>query len=495
MPADPRTGAGPPLAYVRDTFLYEELYRIARYLMGEHHVVAELHAWTSAELEAVADQDYAVVQLHYPDTDGPFPYIVFRAGSRYTTDAVPRDFPGVVEVYRVPKPSGIVLRRLRYVAKALARISPVFYERAGVPALVAEVQGWAQTQAGIHDAGAVLGQCMQELASAGSPHDIVEDAIALSNLLGTKFMNCRITGEEFQKASAVLAFFAIHPQPGLLRPAVRGLIDPAAMQQLAGGKPVVFVPPMDLNYYLSHPSAVSPVSFLAARGAARMLRRVGSESAQKCLDARCIVDFHSGMYTALGRYRGALEILQRLKDLGKHVPTLWSDLSFDEAELHRWWVECEEARVNIMAALHEAALPRHARWNVSRPSRMIFQATRLAESTGYDEASKAVLDLGVRMVAPRFVCDLLVAVVSSVTNTRLERSADRMLRVVADLEAALEQSVLAGDPSYLFYAYWLARRLAEQLDRTAMADDMAVRQGGLRDRVGRILGASTLPKA
>jgi hypothetical protein len=455
--------------------------------MGGNHHEAELLAPNLPQLEAASKKAFAVVRLEYPDSDESSGYIVFRAGTRYTTDAVPPDFSGAVETCFRTKPTGIVLNRLRRVASVLKRVAPEFHDKSNVDGLVGEIERWAHPLPGLLDANSVVTRCMKELAEPGGVYDILDGATELLNALANEFCNYRIIGDEFQRASAVLAFFAIHPQPLILRNALGSWLSPDALSRSFGGKEVLFVPPMDLSYYLSHPSAISQSSFLTARGAARLFRRLGSESVQRALNSLTILEFHTGLYAALAHYRGALETLQRLKELGKHAPTLWSDFSRYEVEHHRWWVECEEARVNISAALREAALPRQA-WNIAHATRMIHFAANLAEREGPREASKRILDICVRLVVPKFACDMLLAVVAGVSGAQLERHADRMALVVARLEGVLDKSAKVGEPPYLFYAYGIAGRLAEQLGRKSMAKDMARRQGGLHNHVVGFFG-------
>ena len=301
-----------------------------------------------------------------------------------------------------------------------------------------------------------------------------------SHELDKKFLFFRIPGDEFQKAKATLTLFALHPKRDVIRAAIRRLLDVQSLAASLGG-PIFFVPPLDINFYLSDPDEFHRGSFYAARGGARMLRRQGSQQVQLAIDSTTVAGFHAALYAALASYRGAFEILSKLKELEKHVPTLWEYLSFDATEIHRWWVECEEARVTITTSLRECAV--HSNWNVARPYRILATADWLSRTDGADSSSKFVLDLCVRLIIPRFVCDILLAVIANRTGTQVERRLKRITAVIAKLESELATSVKLGEPPYLFYAYAVCGSLAEKVGLVSVSDDMSKRQSELYDRV------------
>lgn len=182
-----------------------------------------------------------------------------------------------------------------------------------------------------------------------------------------------------------------------------------------------------------------------------------------------------------------MEILSCFKKLGKKFPVFWSMPSFDESEMHRWWVECEEARVNIMISLREAALPRHSTWCVSRPSNIIYAVNKLCEQSGYELASENISDIHLRLVIPKFVGDLLRCSVASACDVQLKRATNRIFNTVEVLERSLKNGVFFGDPAYLYYAYSIAGRLLEQRGEEKISEDMCRRRDGLRDRVHEII--------
>ncbi len=480
---------GYPRAYVRETYLYGEVLRIARYLMCESIGEAELHAKQIPYLAEAHSKEYEVVKLLYSlDRQNNY-YIIFRSGTKYVANSIPTDYTGTVKTVTATEPNGFVMKRFKAVVRLLKRSSPRLFQVAKVADLQEKVERWVSRDIDLLNSSSVVQECMTLLPLNGTGYDTVEEAIKISKKLDEQFLMCHVEGVVYQSASAVLNFFAVHPYPEELVAAINSWFDVQGfIRNLGKGEQkILFVPLLDLNFYLTHQPLNIP-SFLAARGTARMLRREGSQLVQAALDAESITEFHGRLFLALAYYRGAFEVLSRFKLLEKEVPTLWQSLRFDAGELHKWWVECEEARVTIAVALREAALPT-THYNVARPAKIIGVVLHLCASRGKTDAEKAVKDLCVRLVIPKFLCELLLCVLADQGNHRLERWSNRSIVVVEKLEKSLGRSAPSGEPNYLYYSYGVAARLAERAGRVELATDLIRRQDSLRDHVRSILDA------
>lgn len=145
-------------------------------------------------------------------------------------------------------------------------------------------------------------------------------------------------------------------------------------------------------------------------------------------------------------------------------------------------------RVTIGASLREAALPRHGLWNVARPAQMVGGTIQLVKDYGADKAAAIIRELCIRLVIPRFVCELLLGVIANQANADVAEWSSRLMLLVSDLESNLVSSVSFGDPNYLYYCYNTATHLAEKAGRTASAEDLFRRGTELHDRVAKIAG-------
>lgn len=470
-----------PTGYARSTFLYGEILRIARYLMCESVRTAEEHANQIPELQEASKADYSVVQLPYPDegvTNGG--YIVFRKGTTYTTNKVPVDFSGEVRCVEVPRPGDIVQKKLRFAARLLERTAPREFESFEVQRLLDACSQHDKRTPGIFVAEHLT-------RGAGRVEDVPEvwdRADVILQDLTKEFLLCRITGEQYQKAAAALAFFSVSPYREVLRQIAARYSSPDASHS----KSPLLIPPLDVVAYLSkEPGERAPV-FYSLRAATRLLRKEAYEATQGAIRSDTVFEFHHGLYRALALYRAAHEILTVLRSVGENHPSLWTELEFDGEEIRKWWVECEEARVMIAASLRQAALPRHAMWCLGRPSRLVGRSLHLS-GTGFDAAANVFRDLAVQMVVPKVISDLLLVSNSARSGGQLSRWLQKSMEVVERLETSLPRAIALGDPDFLFYAYAAAAHIAQASGNEVVAAEMLARQGALQERVRNILGA------
>jgi hypothetical protein len=476
-----------PLAYSGDAYLIGEVKRVARFLMGESVLEAERLACPIPELEEAEKHDWAAVRMVDPDSPVPA-YIVFRSGTKYVTDEIPANFDGPIYNSVTPASRGVVLRRLKYMAKALRRCSRPAYELLEIGAIVEAAEAWSDPNTVQNSPEATVLAAISERAGHGKSPNVIEDAFELLNAVIRKFNTFRVPGIAAEKAMAVLTFLSMHPKSDGLRRCIDEMTLGVSRVKIHGqDSPPIVVPPMHLDLYLCHPALTSRGTFLFALGAARLLRKKGRQEVQSALSADGIEDFHARLYSGLGAYRGAREIYRTLKGLGEKIPSLWTNFRLDRGETHRLWVECEEARVSILSVLHQGAMPRDAKWNVARPVRMLGQAIDAANNLGVDEARIIVLDVSVRMVCPKFVRDLMLAILAVHSDRDLEIWAEKTRKVVTRLDAAFRANVLSGDPAYLHFAYEIAGMLALKLGRPEEAQTFSDLDLQIGHRVREVL--------
>ena len=276
-----------PRAYVPQMFLYAELYRVARFLMAENPREAELSAGDTPDLAQIIAKGYTVAELRFPGQRGPSEYIVFNGESRYTTATIPDDFTGTVDVWEIPEPNGFVSRRLRVIGRALRKLAPRVYEQRDVSDILQCAEEWEQLSSIQAGPSLALQRSIGEMPSATSP-DVVGNAVQFFKAVSDRFLRCCIAGTDYQKASATLFFFWQSPRPECAGESApfASIIDISAMQRATPG--LLLMPPLDLNFYLSHENTAGEASCLAATAAAQRLRKNGGELVRRALRASTI---------------------------------------------------------------------------------------------------------------------------------------------------------------------------------------------------------------
>jgi hypothetical protein len=304
-----------------------------------------------------------------------------------------------------------------------------------------------------------------------------------------EFGSLRVTGEVAQRAMAVCSYFCLFPEPNRLVEVIEKTFNfRESMARELGGQ-ISFIPPMALGFYLRHPDLIGADSFITAKGAGRMLRTRSKELCKDAMISTTVTQFHINLYGALLSYRGALEVYRILKHVGKTVPEIWRDYPLDENEIHQYWVEAEEGRVSIMAALKTAATTQLGFWNPARPLRCLALSSHILHTRGLERAERKIRDLGVRLVIPEFVCELLLASIHLEAEKSLDRWFKRVVVLSERLESALKYSAQLGDPNYLLCCYLILERFCELSNHGASSQEFARKREGLAFRIQELLSA------
>lgn len=319
----PCSQVGPPRGYLRDQYVLGEILRVARYLFSEEVYDAELHAQAPPELGILESSGYAVAKIIYPGKDDERPaFIVFRDGARYTTGEIPADFDGIVTEIKVTEPTGIVLLRLKALARALQRSAPDLYNKSCVQSTI---EGAMRRTANPVDGTRVYSVLLQCPSTEESLREhkvpIISRSKSLDSELRQAFLEFKLTGREYQRAAAVLTFFALQQDTTNIEDVYWSLYKSARGDLSDLDEKPRPLPPMEIQVYLAHPLS-HPHNMFWARGASRLLRRVGKQHVDAASSSQTITEFHSKLYAGLACYRAAFEILTKLKGLGNTKPKI-----------------------------------------------------------------------------------------------------------------------------------------------------------------------------
>jgi hypothetical protein len=477
-------------AYSRDTYLYAEFHRVARYLMAEAPSEAESHAvFPWKEIEREINVESSVIRMVYPGAPHRPAYMIFHRGTPHTTSLAPQKIDGRVIDVEIPRSKGMVLRHLRRTAKLLRCASPEMFEIGRVASSLADIEAWCgATDSVVNGPETVIPKILGQLSDPSlAPKNIVDGAGALMNIVMSEFMWFRVPGSVGQKVEAT---FSLYPFRDLLKQVIVQRVVGSG-RSLSELNDTMFVfPSIHIAEYLVNPSLGGGLSFTTAREAARLLSQKGRGRCLSALSAYTISEFHNHLYAALFYYRGALEIYAEMKLLAKRIPTICDDYSRSEGEIHRCWVEAEEMRVTICASLSQAALTWRLTWNIARPYRLFRLVVRLIAREGTAAAVAAVRDLAVRLVCPKFVQDMLLAFIAIQQGDGLELWRSRIETIISELEVAMRRCILQGEPAYLEYAYTIAADLAEKSGDMSASAGFAQRRERLPAQLGKFPGGA-----
>jgi hypothetical protein len=453
-----------PDSSLRDAALFR---RIGMTLLAEEPEVAESIASHRLALEELLRRGEGAIRYD-GSSDSPT-YIVLKNGTRYTSQTRPSDIPEDRMIDQGPEDlqATAVWDRLNEVYARLKVDCPEIVEGLWIDQAVEFIGS-------IRTSGSIIGEVAvhQVLSQALRRHThytrSAEAACACSidavNAIGTEYKKLRLPGCWAKKYVAVLTFFSVHPDAATLYS-----INESEAKKLLGSTigtfPVQGIPTSDIGYYLTHPESEGYKSFIAANGAARLLRRLGKQMVLEALSQPSLGMFHEILYSASINYLAAQEIYRRILLLGDSIPIIWKWIKLTDAEVRSLWVETEEARVTIGSSLMSAALSHEHLLSVMDPIKFFGYLVAALEREGYDRARSIVHDLLARLICPEVLHDLALVLIDVIAHRSGERTLRRARAVLLQLEGSVRINRAMGDPNFLPLAYSLIVAVLRDLGR------------------------------
>jgi hypothetical protein len=441
--------------------------RIGMALLAEEPADAESIIFHRAALEELERRGQGA--LRYDGPDGSRTYIVLKNGTRYTSQTPPVDIPEDQLIILKPADghASVVWDCLNEVCARIKASNPEVVKKLWLDQAVDFIRSIRESGPIVAEVVVleVLGQVMRRHAPVTRSEDVASAcSLDALNAIAVEYKKLHLPGNSAKKYVAVLAFLSVHPDAAAFY-AIHEREAEGLLRSRIGGAPPQALPANDIRYYLTHPESEYYKSFIAAKGAARMLRRTGKEAVIEALSQVSINIFYEKLYDASLNYLAAREIYGHILGLGIMAPSIWKWIRLTEAEVRNLWVETEEARVTIGASFVNVVPPGKRALSPMEPDHFFRRLATILEEEGYEKARSTVHDLLARLILPEIVHDLALVLIDVIGHRSSERTLRRARDVLLQLEANAETNQVMGDPNLLPLAYSLMAAVLRTLGR------------------------------
>jgi hypothetical protein len=255
---------------------------------------------------------------------------------------------------------------------------------------------------------------------------------------------------------ALLAFFHDYSRPG----------DLWQIGILAERTPAN--PDGDVNFWTRSPniwlylmqSQVNPgAAITAINTAATRLRKLAWHRRREAMQESDMVNFHMKLYSSFLTSQASLHLYNQLKYCGTVRPELLAHAGLSVREVHRQWVEVEEARVAIMASLSFVATPNKLGPNIADPETFLLTLAHWLDVDGQAELERVIHDMAFRLLCPELLRDFALGWLDVRTGRFDDFRVRRLQRVADRFEQDLARNALAGNLDYLSETYRLLAAL------------------------------------
>lgn len=435
-----------------------EFRRLAMLLLAECPQNGEYAARPVKALDQVFANGSGVVR--YEILGEPDSYVVLRPdGTRYTSTQPPADLNE--KDFFVERPftyrGSYVWEKLRKVISELQIYGSTVNDRHGIEVTAHFVESLKNQEiTGILVSQQIIAEVIYLYPEVTESRQI---ALRCSNDCLDKifqaFRKLQLNGDVAKQEVATFTFFCEHPSPEKLFQVVNSstAITSFLPITMAGSTNIQRIPINQVEYYLTHPVTFGVDTFIAAIQAAKKLRQHGKSLTREAISCSGVVSFHEHLYTALLSYRAAQTIYEAFMKLNQTIPNLSQLSGLDGNELHRFWVETEEARVSILSSIVFAAVASHRGPNISAPTEFFSYWQMALDGLGKDKTRIGIQDMVIRWVCPEFLRDLAISWLALQSAEFSERLVRRLTSICETLEKDLLKNALQGEPNYLTICY------------------------------------------